>query len=35
VVNEIDKQKLRLLWKEAHELVLMFGAIRAKIDNKK
>jgi four helix bundle protein len=35
VVSKADKQKLRLLWKEAHEFVLMFGTIRAKIDNKK
>jgi four helix bundle protein len=34
VAGEMYKQKLRLLWKEAHELVLMFGAIRAKIDSK-
>ena len=35
VVAEVEKKKLRLLWKEAHELVLMFGAIKIKIDSKK
>lgn len=35
VVSKTDKQKLRLLWKEAHEFVLIFGTIRAKIDSEK
>ena len=35
IVDEEIKNRLRSLWKEAHELVLIFGTIRAKIDNKK
>ncbi|MDD5527387.1 MAG: four helix bundle protein [Patescibacteria group bacterium] len=35
IVDEGIKCRLRLLWQEAHELVLIFAAIRNKIDRKK